>query len=138
MHSIASSITAVALLAHAILGCCSHHAHVAEIDARATVGSAAVECCHEHSCDEHAGANALSAPSDSDHQHHKPCDEVDCSFAGGDARMTVDSPLAGLALPVIDAATRLMSGSASRRAADIAPERLPSAALFVLQQRLVI
>jgi hypothetical protein len=128
MRLVASAVTAFALLAHAVLGCCSHHAHAADSSREE---SAAVEHCHEHDCHE-------SEPSDSDGPERGPCDEADCSLASGSARLTVESPFVGLATPVAELAQRPMgcAGKAVDGAAGL--ERPQGPAMFVLHQRLVI
>lgn len=134
MRLIASAITAVALLTHAMLGCCSHHAHAATFSSE---GPAATECCHEHGCD---AVQVESLPTESeggDHQEHGPCGEADCSFAGGGDRLSIDSPLAGLALPLVELAPRSVDGTG--QATDlIGVERRQGPAIFIRHQRLIV
>jgi hypothetical protein len=128
MRVVASAVTAFALLAHAVLGCCSHHAHTADSSREA---SSATECCHDHDCHERA-------PAKDDHQEPAPCDEADCSFASDGARLTVDSPLLGLVLPLVELASRpVRCAGQSVEGAD-GMERPQGIAVFLLHQRMVI
>ena len=70
-----------------------------------------------------------------DHQQHGPCEEADCSLVGGGDRVSVDSPLVGLALPVVELAPRPVDG-AGQTTNGSGAERHLGAAIFILHQRL--
>ena len=126
MHLVASAVTAFALLAHAILGCCSHHAHAAAAEHQVKAA-----CCHEHDCQE-------SESTDGDHQEQAPCDEADCSLASCSARLTVESPFVGLALPNAEPAQHPVGCAGQSADGVVGMERPHGPAIFLLHQRLVI
>lgn len=89
-HSIITILTTAGVALHALLGCCAHHAHSAELDGTALAEVVPVNtenhCSHSH---HHGDDDSSNEPSDhhsddhSDHQHHgshKSCGEGDCSF----------------------------------------------------------
>ena len=74
MRSITASLTILAVLAHALLGCHAHHGHAAE------AGPAEIEL-HIGGCD-HGAARHCSQPSESPSEPGEdPCGAEDCVFS---------------------------------------------------------
>ena len=139
LRLLAATLTAAALIAHALLGCCWHHAHPAQAIA-STDGCGALkpvvhgDHVHWH---EHEGDGS----SDSGHHHdgQPGCDEAECTYAGGAPRVQIQSPLIGFDLPVIAPAYSLVLGRldaayVARTAADGSPQ----GPIHLLYQVLVI
>ena len=80
MRAVVSSLTALAIFLHAVLGCCVHHAH-ASGPARPVVGTCG---CHSHGDgDSHKQGgqeSPRSGPLDDGCPSEK-CDEASCAFA---------------------------------------------------------
>jgi hypothetical protein len=139
MRLLAANLTVAALVAHALLGCCWHHAHVAQA-AASTDGCGTLKPVvhgdHVHS-HEHEGDGS----SDSGHHHDGPasCGETECTYAGGVPRVQIQSPLIGFDVPVIAPANLLvlsrLDGAFVARTASMG---LPQAPIHLLYQVLVI
>ena len=98
IHSIVSLLTTWAIVLHALIGCCAHHAHAAGGDAasRAPAVSGGQSCCCSHGAD---FSSADSSSPDEGEQHgsgdDSSCAEAGCSFfaAGRYAVMKTFAPL---------------------------------------------
>jgi hypothetical protein len=109
---------AVSLIVHAFLGCCAHHAHAAPSEPTT------------HECAQHGDHNH-------DGQHDQPCEEGECVFASGAARVIIDSPFG----PAYSAAHALLPVGMvdGVRLASVDVGALPGGPeLCILHQRLVI
>ena len=85
-QSIISILTTVAVALHAMLGCCSHHAHACETDGgNRSVQHSHTVCSHgHHESDEHEPRDNRDSDGhdrDQNNGHRHSCDEGDCSFA---------------------------------------------------------
>jgi len=85
-HGIITFLTTLAVMLHALLGCCAHHAHACD-GHQHDVGIVADEAEHGHSHHDHSHHHSTADDcSDDDEdrdEHHgddEPCDEADCSF----------------------------------------------------------
>ena len=125
-----SAVTGFALLAHVVLGCCTHHGHAGDSSQAEKAAVGADECCHEHGDHE-------SAPADSHEHQQRPCDEADCSFTGGAWRLAVDFPSLGLMATLVELSPP-PARCAARSAEHGGQDSLHGAALFILHRRLVI
>jgi hypothetical protein len=76
-------LLAIVVLAHALAGCCWHHAHAAD-------GGAPVACSDHAHCHEHGGAEE----GDNGDGPAKPCDEGNCVFVRGQGSPSIDFSLA--------------------------------------------
>ena len=103
---IAAAATAIAMLAHSVLGCCWHHVH--------HDGSSCASYCTMHEHREHVDAALVDADggdADAHHHdqpgrgHHDPADEPDCSFVGGSAPFVADFGFGCLATLTVEPAT---------------------------------
>jgi hypothetical protein len=139
MRLLAANLTAAALVAHALLGCCRHHAHVAQAVAstdQCGTLKPVVHGDHVH-YHEHEGDDS----SDSGHHHdgHTSCGEAQCTYAGGVPRVQIQSPLVGLDVPVIAPANSLvLSRLDAAFVARTASVGLPQAPIHLLYQVLVV
>jgi hypothetical protein len=80
MHLLATSVTAAALIAHALLGCCWHHAH-AEITSSAAALATIKPVVHGDHVHVHASSQDDHESTPSDHHHDKQgCDDDACTF----------------------------------------------------------
>lgn len=79
IHSILTLSTMVAVVLHALLGCCVHHEHACDSHAAPMVAHASDHGHHNH---HHDSDNSCSDESESSEEHapHPPCEEVECSF----------------------------------------------------------
>jgi hypothetical protein len=109
---------AVSLVAHALLGCCAHHTHASHVEPAT------------HECEEHGDHN-------DDGQSDQPCDEGECVFASGAARVVIDSPF-GAAFSAVNALLLVGATSSVRLAAADVGARPGGPELCILHQRLVI
>lgn len=81
MRSVISSLTAVSVLLHVVLGCCAHHGHAHERPATEPTKTA----CAQHGCSSDAHAQG-TLPADSKEneppadQHQDDCEQADCAF----------------------------------------------------------
>ena len=130
MQFAVSAVTGCALLAHVVLGCCSHHAHAGDSGRTEMAAIGSDECCHEHGSHE-------SVPTDGHEHQQTPCEEAECSFTGGASRLAVDFPLLGLKATLVELSPPPAS-LAARSAMSSVVDSLHSAAIFILHQRLVI
>ena len=109
MRDFLSNLTAVMLVAHAVLGCCSHHVHACgqtHDQISRTGGNRCADAAHEHSTDK-------SERSSDPHQRRDDCQGSKCDFGRlADEQVTksypVFSPL--MALPVFEANQALVGG----------------------------
>jgi hypothetical protein len=104
MRHFVSIILTAAVLLHATLGCCFHHAHSCEADCCDTPSKTADGCpCHS---DEHRESSDVTSHdehhSDHDRPHHdRPhhgrhkCEGAECSFARTESASVTDSLEAG-------------------------------------------
>jgi hypothetical protein len=130
MSPILSSLMALSLLAHSLLGCCWHHAHACEDNERHEVS-------HDFSGG-HCHANGWATDCHGDqglcranHAEHNNCQGTRCVFVGV-LRVVVSWPLqtlgqasaAGVAHVVAPCRTRSMSGPAPDAAAASLPLRI--------------
>ena len=108
--------TTLVIIAHAMLGCCWHHAHAHPPHSS---GQAVVEtvCCHGHKHADHArGERNLPLVPD-----HEPCQETDCVYVWENgasqslADSNVDSSLTGHSPSPTVAETGLLDLLATRR-----------------------
>jgi hypothetical protein len=123
MRFLSTVSLAVSLLAHALLGCCAHHAHAGHDEA----------AMHEQ---------GHQAPGDhGDHgdegEGHQPCDEGTCAFASGMPRVVIDSPLAAADFAAGHHLTSAEASGVNFAVADRC-ERPGGPELCILHQRLLI
>jgi hypothetical protein len=85
MNAIASIVTATSVLVHAVLGCCSHHAHGGQVACPASkVTTESPEQGHYHCCKHQYQSQPHEAVADQDGSipapvPHKSCDESRCA-----------------------------------------------------------
>ncbi|QDV14844.1 hypothetical protein CA51_47540 [Rosistilla oblonga] len=79
IQNILTLSTTVAIVLHALLGCCVHHEHACASQEISAV-SQSMDHCHGHHHD--AGNRCNDGQSDQQSQDapHPPCDEIDCSL----------------------------------------------------------
>ena len=137
---IASAATAIAMLAHSLLGCCWHHAHAGCADH--DLAWLQMGAHHEHHHADHPDSMAAEPQGDdedSDHRHRAPCVEPNCSFVGTDAPQLIDLPLIATAAWTSDtaapAATRAV---AAGFAAQIDRDSLSTARMRAVLQTWVV
>jgi hypothetical protein len=139
MRLVATNLTVAALMAHALLGCCWHHAHMAQAAASTDECGTlkpVVHGDHVHYHD-HEGEGA----GDSGHHHdgQSGCGEAECTYAGGVPRVQIQSPLVGFDVPVIPPAYSLVLGRLdAAHVARTADDGLPQGPIHLLYQVLVI
>jgi hypothetical protein len=139
MHLLAATLTSAALMAHALLGCCWHHAHPAmEVvpAARTATLKPVVHGDHVHWHEDEGDRS-----NDSDHHHggQPGCGDAECIYAGGTPRVQIQSPLTGLDLPVIAPAFALTAGRLDTAyIAGAAVDASPRPPIHLLYQVLVI
>lgn len=79
------------MTAHAILGCCWHHAHALESHTHATADAQQLhDSCH---CDEVAAndvAHDVNVPGPARDEHNETCDDSSCKFVRTDSASTPD------------------------------------------------
>jgi hypothetical protein len=91
LDRISAAATAIALLAHSLLGCCWHHAHADGCEPASACHAAAH---HEHHhADRPESAGPRHDEDDPDHRHPTLCVEPTCSFVGAAAPQLIDMPL---------------------------------------------
>jgi hypothetical protein len=90
MQRFFTTIMTTAMLAHAVFGCCLHHAHSYEVTSTEawTGGEVSTACCghhvlHDESSALHGEPSALGQHGDLEHsrQQRCPCDGDKCNFA---------------------------------------------------------
>jgi len=108
MHPVAASLTAVALIVHALLGCCWHHAHLAQSAVEG--GDAIRPVVHGDHVHWHDGEHDRSDDTRHHHDGDSDCDEAQCTYAGGASRVQIQSPLTGLELPLLAPTISLVAG----------------------------
>lgn len=152
MNRLVSSLMACLLAIHALLGCCSHHAHAESgrhLTAHAQVGHAGCGCCEqEHATGESAeldeAAQAEIAANDAGdndpaHRGHDDCQGV-CTFVRGKC-VQVDAPqAAGLAEPLVGLLSARVTSCSSdpSRFLSHPPSLHPPVRLHLVHQVLVI
>jgi hypothetical protein len=94
MRSIVTLATAAAVVLHALLGCCAHHAHAVEASEDQPTSRI---CSHAHHDHEHGPVSEQPGPTDSDPE--TPCGDAECAFllAG---KLVVDGADCYATLPV--------------------------------------
>lgn len=125
MNRLSTLVVTLVLLAHSLVGCCSHHAHAKDAGATAA-------CCHDHVHDSSTPASTPQAPTEG-------CSEGSCVFLRGDSPAALDL---SAALAVRYALPRTETSQPARRIAcalileseDVAP----SLRLHLLHQILLI
>jgi hypothetical protein len=120
MRLLSTIALAVSLIAHALLGCCAHHAHAGHDEA----------AMHEQ------GHRAHGDHGD-EGERHQPCDEGTCAFAGGMLRVVIDSPLAAAGFAAGHHLTSAETSGVNSAVADRC-ERPGGPELCILHQRLLI
>jgi hypothetical protein len=94
MHFLATSLTVAALIAHALLGCCWHHAH-AEALGRATTRAAIKPVVHGDHVHFHASSEGDHESTPPDHEHDQQgCKDGACTFAAANRASDVDNSIA--------------------------------------------
>jgi hypothetical protein len=138
MRSLAVAIAAAALMAHALLGCCWHHAHLAvehSSEAEHPAVKPVVHGDHVHWVEsEHERSDGAG------HNHEAPdgCDEAECIYASA-PRVQLESPLAGLGVPLVAAVTTpVVSRFDAAFAAELAAEGSSRPPIHLLYQVLIV
>ena len=109
MRLLVTSATTVALLAHALLGCCWHHAYAGRTGENACHGSTVMTLVHDDH--DHSGEAPQSDEEDRHHEDEPSCGEVECTFVSGTSRVIAPSPLlGGLDLPMASPALPVVAG----------------------------
>lgn len=99
MRALVSNLVALAMILHAVLGCCWHHAHettspvsIAEVDAQPAV-TVKHCCCHSHQVEELAQQDNHRSETDAPAEPCRaPCGEK-CQYVVV-SRVQLDSPVA--------------------------------------------
>ncbi len=95
VHRFSTVITAIALLLHALLGCCWHHGHAHAMGCDHQHGAALAEsACHEHS-HEHDDAEDSQSQPQPDGGCPESCDEGSCVFVRAESNPAGQMALAG-------------------------------------------
>ena len=94
MRSIVTPIAAAAIVLHALLGCCAHHAHAADNDLTPPPVHA---CFHAHPGHDHGPVSEPAAPAGTDRE--APCEDTDCAFLVAD-KLVVENIDCRIALPL--------------------------------------
>src|SRR5688572_6312451 len=94
MHFLATSLTVAALIAHALLGCCWHHAH-AEALGSATTQAAIKPVVHGDHFHFHPSSEGDHESTPPDHEHDRQgCDDGACTFAAANRTSDVNNSIA--------------------------------------------
>lgn len=120
-------LTAAVLLAHALLGCCWHHAH-------ASAGGVAEPCSHDGHEHGHSDDGTESEPPG------QPCDEGSCVFVRGDGSPSVEMTLAHALVGCIATAPEVALDSLriARASYPDSQELAPHTRIHLLHQILLI
>jgi hypothetical protein len=102
-------LTAIAIFAHSLFGCCSHNADAHET-AESAVAAESPCCCCSHGCATRQAApvdesddEATGEPENGDGQERKHCHEESCSFVAVDfVKLSSPSVLPTFDLPPVD------------------------------------
>ena len=104
VSGLVSNLTAVALLGHAVLGCCWHHRHLCRLEA---ARPAVVDCpraaCHCHPC-EHRHCRG-DQPADEEHGSSHDCDGGRCVFVTAQPVRSETAPMTQFREAITAAAT---------------------------------
>jgi hypothetical protein len=94
MHFLATSLTVAALIAHALLGCCWHHAHV-EAPSSSTTEATIKPVVHGDHVHFHASSESDHESTPPDHEHDRQgCDDGACTFAAANRTSDVNISIA--------------------------------------------
>ena len=85
VSSLLSNLTVAALLFHAMLGCCWHHAHQCQHALAAEHDEHVVACNGGGECDEHA---TQPSPADGDRHGDDDCQTAPCTFVATQSNST--------------------------------------------------
>jgi hypothetical protein len=108
-HRGTTLLTMTAIMLHALLGCCAHHAHAC---CTPTENAKDMELAKGDGHCQHKCGHHISGPRDGqsseqpggagngDQDHHPPCDETRCSFVRGERSDDANSALRLIGLPV--------------------------------------
>lgn len=92
MHRAISLLLSVVVLAHALVGCCGHHAHAAEPGTTSCSAHAhphAMECQHAVSLETASVGQDQNLAVAAEHSRNT-CGEASCIYLRGDAPLTVE------------------------------------------------
>ena len=138
MHFLVASVTAASILAHALLGCCWHHAHGKPLPAHDTAGRvvASSHGAHRHCC--HHASHESKKPENKDEHQPCGCNEERCTFVRTENPQTKILILeSSLVLPVAEPLPSVGQLD-STFATDMATGRIASAPLHLLHRVLLI
>ncbi len=134
MPSLIAPTVAAALLAHAFVGCCWHHAQGECGEAVAAHG--VIEHDSERDADHGAGRDS----SDGHTEHGQDCDHGRCSFVASGARYELQTPHDGLWQPLmlVEAVTAVAAQLEGAPGSPFAVKGPPHVARHLLHQVLVV
>jgi hypothetical protein len=138
MVGLTVTATLVSLMMHAAVGCCLHHAH--PTSAVTAAGGPLCHDCHGEARGTAVGHVALGADTHDGDSHEEPGhgDECECVFASSGKRLALESPLAAVLQATCTGTVRLVVAPVNRWESATSHCRFFSAAIYVVQQRLLI